>query len=80
MKIVVNQEARQEAINTEAQAVINSAQTYAESGRDSFFYTIPNGISKHAVIDRVESMSSMTVRVGAGGSATNSVKFNIEPV
>ncbi len=80
MRIVVNQEAKQELVNIEAQAVLNAAQLHAEAGREHFTHTIHSGINKHDVINRVESMSQMTVRVGAGGSATNSLKFNIETV
>ncbi len=79
MKITVSKEAQDKAINEEAQKILEAAKLLAQNGVTSFTHTIPEGMYHGSVTNRVESMSSNTVYVGAAGARNRpSIKFQIQ--
>lgn len=79
MKITVSKEAQDKAINEEAQKILEAAKLHAQNGITSFTHTIPEGMYHGSVTNKVESMSSNTVYVGAAGARNRpSIKFQIQ--
>ncbi len=67
------------SINEEAQKILEAAKLLAQNGVTSFTHTIPEGMYHGSVTNRVESMSSNTVYVGAAGARNRpSIKFQIQ--